>query len=500
MVSDQHRYLAFDVGAESGRVVVGTLCDGQLSLEEIHRFPNEPVQVCGTLYWDVLALYSNVLKGLREYTRRFGDAVESLGIDTWGVDFGLLDREGNLLQNPVHYRDRRTEGMLEQMRNRIAAEDLFKRTGMALSPISTSSQLLSLRLNHRPLLQSAATLLMMPNLFTYFLTGQKSCERTDAVSTQLYDPQSGQWSEALFRNFDLPISLMPQLVDPGTLIGDLSKAVAREVGLKRAPAAAPCTHDTASAVAAVPGNGNDWAFLSSGTWSVLGALTDHVVTSPEAFLAGVCNELTVQNFFLCRNIMGLWLFQQARRIWQQKGNDYSYAELVKLAEGAPEGGPLINPDDPTFLAPEDMTCAIREYCARTGQRQPADAGEMVRCILESLALSYRHGLNQLAQILGRTFRVLHIVGGGSRNRLLCQLTADATGIPVLAGPTEATVAGNVLVQAMATGSIASPQEIRDIVRASSKLVEYDPRDRQRFEDGYDKYLRLLERVKDNARS
>jgi sugar (pentulose or hexulose) kinase len=245
-------------------------------------------------------------------------------------------------------------------------------------------------------------------------------------------------------------------------------------------------------VAAVPGEGEDWAFISSGTWSVVGALTEELVTSPEAFSAGVCNELTLQSFFLCRNIMGLWLLQQSRALWQQGGEAYTYADLVQMAEQAPEGGPLVHPDDPSFLAPKDMARAIHEYCARTGQRQPKGPGEMVRCILESLALSYRHALEQLERILGRRFRVLHIVGGGSRNSLLCQLTANATGFPVLAGPVEATVTGNVLVQALALGYIASAEEIRDVVRSSSALVEYEPKDTLRWQNYYAKYLRLVE--------
>jgi rhamnulokinase len=489
---DAGRFLAFDLGAESGRAVVGTLQEGRLSLEEIHRFPNEPVQVCDTLHWDVLALFGNVLKGMREYAVRFGDSVNGVGIDTWGVDFGFLGRDGKLLQNPVHYRDRRTEGILEEIGCRISSEELFQRTGMPLARHHTVCQLLSLRLNQNPLLESATTFLMMPDILNYFLTGQKSCERTNAITTQLFDPSKGRWSEEVLRSLDLPRSIMPELINPGAVLVDLDSSVKTAAGLNRAVVVAPCTHDTASAVAAVPGEGEDWAFISSGTWSVVGALTEELVTSPEAFSAGVCNELTLQSFFLCRNIMGLWLLQQSRALWQQGGEAYTYADLVQMAEQAPEGGPLVHPDDPSFLAPKDMARAIHEYCARTGQRQPKGPGEMVRCILESLALSYRHALEQLERILGRRFRVLHIVGGGSRNSLLCQLTANATGFPVLAGPVEATVTGNVLVQALALGYIASAEEIRDVVRSSSALVEYEPKDTLRWQNYYAKYLRLVE--------
>jgi len=490
-----HRFLAFDLGAESGRAVVGTLQDGQLALEEISRFPNEPVPVHSTLYWDVLALHNNILKGMAEYAGRYGDSVDGVGVDTWAVDFGLLSRCGELLQNPVHHRDRRSQGMLGEVSARIAPEDLFRRTGMTLLPINTSVQLLSLRVNQNPVLDYASTLLMMPDLLAYFLTGRKCCERTNAVTTQLYDPWQREWNEAVVHKLDLPFSILPELLDPATILGELLDSVRERVGLKRGLVIAPCTHDTASAVAAVPAEGADWAFLSSGTWSVVGALTPEVVTSPEAYAAGMFNELTLQSYFLCRNTMGLWLLQQARAGWQRAGKAYSYEDLVKLAAQAPSGGPLIYANDARFLAPPDMSQAIREYCAETGQAQPGGPGEIARCILESLALAYRQTLDQLTAMLGRKFRVLHIVGGGCRNSLLCRLTADAAGIPVLAGPVEATVAGNVLVQALAIGRIKSPEEMRAVVRLSSALIEYEPRDPQRWQDYYGKYLRLAERTK-----
>jgi len=491
---DLHRFLAFDLGAESGRAVVGTLQDGRLSLEEISRFPNEPVQIHDTLYWDVLALHNNILKGLREYAGRYGDSVEGVGVDTWAVDFGLLSKGGELLQNPVHYRDRRTEGMLEEASSRITPEELFKRTGMTLLPINTSLQLLSLLVRQNPVLDYASTLLMMPDLLAYFLTGRKCCERTDAITTQLYDPWERSWNEGVIRKLDLPLSLFPELVDPGTVLGELLDSVRAKVRLKRGVAIAPCTHDTASAVAAVPAQGGDWAFLSCGSWSVVGALTPEVVISPQAFTAGMFNELTLQSYFLCRNIMGLWLLQQARARWKREGELYSYEELVKLAGQAPEGGPVINPDAPRFLPPQDMPQSIREYCAQTKQRIPQGPGETTRCILESLAFAYRQRLEQLGAMLDRTFQVLHLVGGGSKNSLLCQLTANATGLPVLAGPSEATVAGNVMVQALAKGYVTTAAEIREVVRRSTELVEYEPRDTRGYQELYGEYLRLLEKA------
>jgi len=490
---NEHRFLAFDIGAESGRAVVGTLEGDLLSLEEIHRFVNEPVEVRGTLHWDILSLYSNVLKAMRTCSERFGESVDGIGVNTWAVDFGLLAADGSLLQNPVHYRDRRTEGMPAQVCQQIPGQQLFQFTGMSLFPIQTLCQLLSLRISGSPVMGAATTFLMMPDLFAYFLTDQKRCERTNATMTQLYDPRAGEWHKEVFNALGLPRAIMPDLVDPGTVLGPLRESVAQETGLEQVTVIAPCTHDTGSAVAAVPGRGDDWAFLSSGTWSILGALTDEVVTSPEAHAAGLCNELTLDSPFLCSNIMGLWLLQQARAVWQRSGESHSYAELVKLAEGAPDGGPLVHPNDSGFLAPEDMVQAIRQYCRGTDQPEPQGIAETTRCILESLALCYRHGLDQLAEILDRSFSVLHIVGGGSQNTLLCQFAANATRLPVSAGPVEATAAGNVLVQALALGHVGAPQAIRDMVRQSFTLVEYEPRETRQWEDRYGRYIDLVER-------
>ena len=486
------RFLAFDLGASSGRVVVGTLADGTLSLEEIHRFRNTPVEVRGTVYWDVLALYRNVLTGMRKYSRRFGKSVDGIGIDSWALDFGLLASDGTLLANPVHYRDRRTEGMPEYIAQRISPQELFRRTGVSPASVHTLCHMVSLQLRQSSVLECTTAFLMMPDLLAYFLTGQKRCERTQAITTQLYDPRRKTWHKEVLDAFDLPMSAMPNLVDPGTCLGELCESAKRETGLTEAVVIVPCTHDTASAVAAVPGKGEDWAFLSSGTWSVLGALADTIVTSEQALAASFVNELTLGSFFLCRNIIGLWLLQQARSAWRRRGEAYSYSELVTLAEQAPEGGPLIHPNDRAFLAPEDMCGAIADYCRKTGQSQPKGPGETTRCILESLAFCYRYTLRQLQSVLDRRFRILHIVGGGSLNTLLCQWTADATGIPVLAGPAEASATGNVLVQALARGCLKSPQDIRDTVRDSSTLLEYEPRDTARWEERSREYTQLAE--------
>ena len=494
-MSDQRRFLALDLGAESGRAVVGTLEGGRLSLEELHRFANEPVEVGGTLHWDVLGLYGNVLKGMLAYSQRFGGSVDGIGIDTWGVDFGLLAADGTLLQNPVHYRDSRTDGIADAVAERMPHERVYELAGMPLYPIQTLCQLLAMRRAASPILDAASTFLMMPDLLGYFLTGEKRGERTDAITTELYDPRAGRWCDEIFERLDLPREIMPTLVDPGTVLGGLRDSVGRQTGLEQGVVIDSCTHDTASAVAAVPAEGDDWAFVSSGTWSVVGALTDRVVTTPEALAAGFCNELTVGSFFLCRNIMGLWLLQQARAAWERGGQAYSYPDLVALAGQSPAGGPLIDPDDGAFLAPEDMSRAIAEYCERTDQPQPRGPAASARCILESLALSYRHALEQLGSILGRRFRAVHVVGGGSLNTLLCQLTADATALPVVAGPVETTAAGNVLVQALARGHLASPAEVRRVVRRSTDLARYEPKDTAAWQERYGAFRRMLERAR-----
>jgi len=487
----EKRFVAVDLGAESGRVMLGTLGDGRLSLEELHRFANEPVEVCGTLHWDALCLYSNILKGLRAYAQKCGDAVDGIGVDTWGVDFGLLARDGSLLQNPVHYRDRRTEAMPELVAGKMDLRDLYDRTGINLLPIYTLCQMTALHEQASPVLEVADRFLMMGDLFGYFLSGRAAVERTNAITTQLYNPREGGWDEEVFRTFGLPRGIMPEIIEPGTVLGELSDAVKAQTGLSSAPVIAPCTHDTASAVTAVPAQGDDWAYLSSGTWSIIGSLIDEVVTSDAAFNARMSNELCLGSLRICQNNMGLWLLQQTRASWAKEGRTYSYAELVEIAERAPRSEALLNPNDQGFLAPDDMPEAIRRFCRRTGQPAPKDHGGMVRCIMESLALSYRYTLDRLAEMLGRTYRTLHVVGGGSQNALLCQFTADATGLCVQSGPVEATVAGNVLVQALACGAVGSAQEIRDIVRASTRMVEYEPQDSAYWHERYDEFLQLL---------
>jgi rhamnulokinase len=490
----EKRFLAFDLGAESGRAIVGTLRGEQLDLEEIHRWPNGPVDVRGALYWDVLRLYSEMIESLRAYVSRYGDTLDGIGIDTWAVDFGLLDEYGMLLENPACYRDRRTQGMDALALKRFSARELFQVTGMELIAIQTLCQLLALQQQRPAVLERAARLLMMPGLFTYFLCGALHCEHTAAGMSQLYDVRAQTWSDEILSRFNIPRELFPDLVRPGTMLGELSEGVKAATGLRHAPVIAPCTHDTASAAAAAPAIGrDDWAFLSSGTWSILGVPIDAPCTTEEAFSSRLSNEQTSDGLMLCRNIMGLWLLQQTRAAWQRTGETYGYEQLASMAQQAPEGGPLVHADDPSFLAPADMAQAVANYCRRTGQPVPDSVPATVRCIFESLALSYRHGIEVLERATSRKVAVIHVVGGGARNALLCQMTADATGRPVAAGPADATAVGNLLVQTFATGLLDQAATIRQTVRRTSAIREYVPSGHAYWQDRYGRYIELLDR-------
>ena len=475
-------YLALDLGAESGRGMLGRFDGERLALEEVHRFPNGPVRMLDTLHWDVPRLFDEMKAALRKAATGH-PGLDGVGIDTWGVDFGLVGRGETLLGNPVHYRDARTDGMIEAAARLVPTARIYEITGLQVLPINTMYQLLGMKTAGSPLLEMAETLLMMPDLFGWLLTGRRAGERTDASTTQLLDPRSGTWSDELCAGLGLPRSILPDLIEPGTELGPLRRSVAEELGIGRPlTVLAPGTHDTASAVAAVPTRGTgssppDWAYISSGTWSLLGVETPRPVITEATRAANFTNEGGVGGTTrLLKNIMGLWLVQECRRTWARAGREYSYDELIALARAARPFATLVEPDDPGFLAPGDMPGRIAAFAARTGQPTPADEGAFVRTALESLALKYRWTIRRLEEILGTTIRAVHVVGGGCRNALLCQFTADACGIPVYAGPVEATAAGNVLLQAMARGRIATLADARSVVAASFPVETYEPRD------------------------
>ena len=484
-------YLAVDLGAESGRVVLGRFDGGRVSLEEVHRFPNTPVRLPDGLHWDALRSLSEVKEGLAKAAQE--TQIEGVGVDSWGVDFGLLDRAGALVSNPYHHRDTRTEGMMEEAFGLVPKEEIYNTTGIQFLPINTLYQLLAMR--GSPLLEAAETMLLIPDLINYWLTGEKACEYTNATTTQLLDLEGG-WSQDLFERMDLPSRILAPVVRPATELGPLLPGVAEEVGAGP-PVFAVASHDTASAVVAVPAEGEDFAYISSGTWSLVGVETPKPVVSREALEANFTNEGGFGGRTrLLKNVMGLWILQECRRQWAREGHEYSYEELARLAEDAPPAGPLVDPDHPAFLAPGDMASRIRSFCEETEQSPPEEPAAVARCVFESLALKYRHAIEQAQGLTGRSIRTVNVVGGGSQNALLCQLTADASGLPVVAGPVEATALGNVMVQAFAQDRVGSLEEIRAVVRDSFETSAYESGgDADEWSELRERFSRLIEEAR-----
>jgi rhamnulokinase len=467
------RLVAVDLGAESGRAVVGTFDGERLALEDVHRFPNVPVALAGTLHWDFLRLFGDVTAGLRRAAA--GGPVASVGVDTWGVDFGLLDARGRLLANPVHYRDRRTEGMPNLAFGVVPREEIYAATGIQFMPINTLYQLWSMVRADDPLLGQADRLLMMADLFHHFLAGSAVAEYTNASTSQCLDPVTRDWARPLLERFDIPTGILPPVVAPGTILGPLRADVADETGLRDTRVVAPGSHDTASAVVGAPLDGPTTAFLSSGTWSLIGLEVPAPVITAVSLAANLTNEGGVGGTVrLLRNVVGLWLVQESRRALWPAGDAPSYEELAALAEAAPAFTAFIDPDDERFLRPGNLPARVRGFCAETGQPVPEDNGTLIRVLLESLALRYAVAVDELARASGHPVEAIQVVGGGSNNRLLCRLTASATGLPVRAGPVEATASGNLCVQAIAAGELASVAEARELVARSFPVTTYQP--------------------------
>jgi rhamnulokinase len=478
-------FLAIDLGAESGRAMLGSLQGGRLGLEEVHRFPNGPVRVADHLYWDVLRLWSEIQNGLRMAGARSQGRLACLGVDTWGVDFGLLDAADSLVGNPYHYRDSHTDGVMDAAFQVVPREEIYRQTGIQFMQFNSLFQLLAMRRANAPALDYAQTFLNMPDLFNFWLTGRKASEFTIATTSQCYHPLRGEWAWDLLEKLALPAHIFQPLVQPGEILGELRARVAQEVGLPRLPVTAIGSHDTASAVAAVPASSHRYAFISSGTWSLVGSVIDAPLISPASLEFNFTNEGGIGGTYrFLKNISGLWLVQECRRAWAAEGQSYSYAELTALAESAPPFLALVDPNDAGFLSPGDMPGRIRRYCQQSGQPAPETVGSMVRCALESLALAYRQTIQQVEQVLGYRLEAIHIVGGGSQNRLLNQFAADATGLPVVAGPVEATAIGNLLVQGMALGHLASLEEARQVVRNSFPVEIFEPGKRDAWDQAY----------------
>jgi rhamnulokinase len=483
--------LAYDLGAESGRGILGQFDGARLRLDVVHRFPNGPVRTLDALHWDVLRLWGEMLVALRKAVAERG-AIDALGVDTWGVDFALLGRGGTLLGNPRHYRDPHTEGYPDEAFKTVPRLEIYRRTGLQFMRFNSLYQLLAMKRDRSPLLDVAESLLMVPDLLHYFFTGNAVNEFTDVSTSQMYDPTAKGWADGLLQSLGLPTNILGKVVPPGTVLGPLRPSVAAEAGAAAVPVVLPASHDTASAVAAVPAQGESWCYISSGTWSLMGAELPAPLISERTLAYNFTNEGGVGGTtrFL-KNIMGLWLVQECRRSWERAGRDYSYDELTRLAEAAPPFASLVDPDDSSFWLPPSMPAALGDFCKRTGQPVPTEPGAVVRCALESLALRYRWVLERLEELLSRRIDVIHVVGGGCQNELLNQLTADACGRAVVAGPVEATAVGNVLVQLLGLGAIGSLAEGREVVRRSFEGKTFEPSRPERWGEPYQRFLRLL---------
>jgi rhamnulokinase len=477
-------FVALDLGAESGRAVLGTLADEKLSLEERHRFANPTGRMRGQLCWNLMAQWEEIKTGIRKSAA--GDprdeehrrpALHGVGIDTWGVDFGLIGADGDILGFPVHYRDSRTDGMLEKTFAKVPKERIFEATGIQFMQFNSLYQLLAMAEQKPRMLAAAETLLFIPDLFNYLLTGVRKAEFSIASTSQMYDPRKKTWATELLTELGLPTKILPEIVASGTTIGEVSRHVAEECNIGRIPVIATACHDTAAAVAAVPAEpeGGDWCYISSGTWSLMGVEMNEPVINEKSLAYNYTNEGGVGGTIrFLKNIMGLWLVQECRRHFARSGHEHSYSELTQMAGRSKGFGPVIDPDHKPFMTPGDMPEKINQFCKDTKQKTPHTRGDFIRTCLESLALTYRKTLEGLEDVLGRRVNVIHIVGGGCQNELLNQMTADACQRPVIAGPVEATAAGNVLVQAMATGDVKSLADARQIVRESFPVKRFEP--------------------------
>jgi rhamnulokinase len=479
-----HSYLAFDLGAESGRSILGQLRSGLLDITEVTRFPNQPVRTDNSLHWDVLRLWHEMQRGLAEVPVA---KLDSIAVDTWGVDYALIGESGDLLANPLHYRDPRNVAAMESVCSRLTREKIYSVTGIQFMPINTLNQLYAASRETPRMLAAASSLVTIPDLFNYWLSGSLGAEYTNATTTQFLDCHTQSWATGLLEELGIPTRILPRIFQPGSVIGQLTPQVS--AAFAGAPVVAPACHDTGSAVAAIDTGGRA-AFLSSGTWSLLGAEIQAPIVTERARQLNFTNEGGVCGTIrLLKNIGGLWLLQSCRRAWAAAGRDYTYEDLLAAAGEQPNSFvSLVDPDDPSFLSPENMLNAIAEYCRKTGQPAPQTPPEYTRCVLESLAFKYRKVLESLEELTGSRFSEIRIIGGGSKNRMLNQFTANAAGRPVVAGPVEATALGNIAMQMLATGSVSSLKEARAIIERSFPSDRYEPQDTERWEAAYARFL------------
>lgn len=486
-------FAAVDLGASSGRVLLGTIADDKLTLAESNRFFNGAVRIIDELHWPILYLWHEMKQGILQAARQAGGDLAGIGVDTWGVDFALLGKGDILLGAPFNYRDPRTNGIYEKAFPIVSREEIFERSGIQFMQFNSLFQLVAMKLANSPLLDWAETFLMIPDLFNFWFTGQKVVEFSNATTTQLYDPRAGRWSTELIEKFKLPKKIFPKIVPSGTVLGPLLDHVAEELKVGRdVPLIAPATHDTGSAVAAVPAaKGKPWAYISSGTWSLMGVEVDHPIIDANSLKYNFTNEGGVYGTFrFLKNIMGLWLVQECRRIWQQAGQEYGFGQLTEMAAKAKPFAAVIDPDDTSFFQPGDMPGRIRDYCTNSKQTPPQDPGQVIRVCLEGLAMAYRQTLERIEACTKERVEVVHVVGGGMQNTLLCQMTADATGRKVVAGPVEATAIGNIAIQAVATKRLPDIWAARDLVRRSFDVVTYEPKNTAAWNEPYKRFVEL----------
>lgn len=504
---EEKRYLALDLGAESGRVILGVLGNSRLSLSEEHRFITGPVilptkyppqsgpsnQSDLSLVWDFARFWDEIKKGTRLAQKK--GVINSIGVDAWGVDFALLDKNGLLLSLPFHYRDQRTSGMMEEVFKRLPKEKIFDITGIQFMPLNTIFQLFSLSSTRAPILDVADKLLMVPDLINYWLTGKVVGEFSNATTSQLYDSRNGKWSDEIISALGLPEAIFPEIIPPGTILGPLRQSLIEELAC-HAIVIAPATHDTGSAVAAIPAKEKDFIWISSGTWSIVGMNTKQPIINDASFRENFTNEGGVEGTYrFSKNVMGLWILQQCKSQWNQAGLDYSYDDLTEIANMAPHLKSFIDPDFDEFLSPGEMVEKVKKYCLETQQPVPETDGEVVRAVLQGLALRYRYVIESLESILGMKTSTIHVVGGGSKNRILNQFTADAIGRRVYSGPVEATAIGNILVQAMANGDIESWQEGVEIINNSFDIEAFMPDDQEPWNAAYSLFINNQKKTK-----
>lgn len=485
------RVLAFDFGASSGRAMIAVFDGENIELEEIHRFSNDPVSFNGTLYWDVLRLFYEIKQGIIKAHNSGG--FDSIGIDTWGVDFGLLDAKGNIMENPVHYRDKRTVGMIEKSFEYIDKDRLYEITGNQFMELNTLFQIVALLKNRPHILDLAENILLMPDLFAYMLTGVKSTEYTVASTTQMLDAKTRDWSSEVFEKIGIPKRLFTNIVKSGNITGKLSDIICDELGVPKVNVISVASHDTKSAVVAVPAKEKDYIFISCGTWSMFGTELDAPIINSKSKGYNLTNEggYNKSTTFM-KNIVGLWLIQESRRQWQREGKDYSFAQLEKMALESEPFACFIDPDAPEFVAQGNLPKRIRAFCERTNQKIPETVGAVVRCIYESLAMKYRYAFDQIKDCTGKDYKTIHMVGGGTKDTLLCKMAANSCNCMVAAGPIEATVLGNIAVQLIASGNIADISEARSIIAKSQKVVEYQPAEANDWEDPYLRFTKFVD--------